>query len=109
VADGWCWFVLREEYCWLVAGGWFIVIEKYCWLVADKPSEQGVYLSFISTTHAWDPHVIPSPIFFTLPEPLPTGSMRAEAMLPLSIRRRRQWGIGEGRGGGPAAEASPRR
>jgi hypothetical protein len=41
VADGWCWFVLREEYCWLVAGGWFIVREKYCWLVADKPSEQG--------------------------------------------------------------------
>jgi hypothetical protein len=27
VADGWCWFVLRE---------------KYYWLVADKPSEQGV-------------------------------------------------------------------
>jgi hypothetical protein len=25
VADGWCWFVLREEYCWLVAGGWFVV------------------------------------------------------------------------------------
>jgi hypothetical protein len=20
VADGWCWFVLREKYCWLVAG-----------------------------------------------------------------------------------------
>jgi hypothetical protein len=20
VADDWCWFVLREEYCWLVAG-----------------------------------------------------------------------------------------
>jgi hypothetical protein len=40
VADGWCWFVLREEYCWLVAGGWFDVREKYCWLVADKPSEQ---------------------------------------------------------------------
>jgi hypothetical protein len=38
VADGWCWFVLREEYCW-----WLVaVIEKYCWLVADKPSEQGV-------------------------------------------------------------------
>jgi hypothetical protein len=30
VADGWCWFVLREEYCWLVAGGWFVVREKYC-------------------------------------------------------------------------------
>jgi hypothetical protein len=42
VADGWCWFVLREEYCWLVAGGWFVLREKYCWLVADKPSEQGV-------------------------------------------------------------------
>jgi hypothetical protein len=41
VADGWCWFVLREEYCWLVAGGWFVLREKYCWLVADKPSEQG--------------------------------------------------------------------
>jgi hypothetical protein len=41
VADDWCWFVLREKYCWLVAGGWFVVIEKYCWLVADKPSEQG--------------------------------------------------------------------
>jgi hypothetical protein len=34
VADGGCWFVLREEYCWLVAGGWFIVREKYCWLLA---------------------------------------------------------------------------
>jgi hypothetical protein len=41
LAGGWCWFVLREEYCWLVAGGWFVVREKYCWLVADKPSEQG--------------------------------------------------------------------
>jgi hypothetical protein len=41
VADGWCWFVLREEYCWLVADEWFVVREKYCWLVADKPSEQG--------------------------------------------------------------------
>jgi hypothetical protein len=42
VADGWCWFVLRDEYCWLVAGGWFVLREKYCWLVADKPSEQAV-------------------------------------------------------------------
>jgi hypothetical protein len=30
VADGWCWFVLREKYCWLVAGGWFVLREKYC-------------------------------------------------------------------------------
>jgi hypothetical protein len=36
VADGWCWFVLIEEYCWLVAGGWFVPREKYCWLVADE-------------------------------------------------------------------------
>jgi hypothetical protein len=43
VADGWCWFVLREKYRWLVAGGWFVVREKYCWLVADKPSEQADY------------------------------------------------------------------
>jgi hypothetical protein len=42
VADGWCWFVLREKYCWLVAGGWFVLREKYYWLVADKPSEQAV-------------------------------------------------------------------
>jgi hypothetical protein len=42
VADGWCWFVLREKYCWLIAGGWFVLREKYCWLVADKPSEQGL-------------------------------------------------------------------
>jgi hypothetical protein len=41
VADGWCWFVLREKYCWLVAGGWLVLREKYCWLVAYKPSEQG--------------------------------------------------------------------
>jgi hypothetical protein len=25
VADGWCWFVLREKYYWLVAGGWFVL------------------------------------------------------------------------------------
>jgi hypothetical protein len=28
VADGWCWFVLREEYCWLVASGWFCSERK---------------------------------------------------------------------------------
>jgi hypothetical protein len=30
VADVWCWFVLREEYYWLVAGDWFVVRGKYC-------------------------------------------------------------------------------
>jgi hypothetical protein len=44
VADGWCWFVLREKYCWLVADGWFVLREKYCWLVADETSEQAVEL-----------------------------------------------------------------
>jgi hypothetical protein len=44
VADGWCWFVLREEYCSLVAGGWFVLRGKHCWLVADKPSEQAINL-----------------------------------------------------------------
>jgi hypothetical protein len=47
VADGGCWFVLREEYCWLVADGWFVVREKYCWPVADKPSEQPCSTSLI--------------------------------------------------------------
>jgi hypothetical protein len=47
VADGWCWFVPREKYRWLVAGGWFVLREKYCWLVADKTSEQGVEWSKI--------------------------------------------------------------
>jgi hypothetical protein len=30
VADGWCWFVLRENYCWLVAAGcwWLIRSER---------------------------------------------------------------------------------
>jgi hypothetical protein len=37
VADGWCWFVLREKYCWLVAGGWFVLREKYSCLVVRKP------------------------------------------------------------------------
>jgi hypothetical protein len=50
VANGWCWFVLTEEYCWLVAGGWFVLTEEYCWLVADKPSEQGVSLIHSSRT-----------------------------------------------------------
>jgi hypothetical protein len=49
VADGWCWFVLREKYCWLVADGWFVVREKYCWPVADKPNEQGVYCCFTTS------------------------------------------------------------
>jgi hypothetical protein len=55
VAGGWCWFVLREEYCWLVAGGWFVLRQKYCWLVADKLSEQAdrcsLHLRHFNLTH----------------------------------------------------------
>jgi hypothetical protein len=51
VPDGWCWFVLREKYCWLVADGWFVLREKYCWLVADKPSERGVDLHYFVRAH----------------------------------------------------------
>jgi hypothetical protein len=46
MADGWCWFVLREKYCLLVVGGWFVLREKYCWLVTDKPNEQSVTCRF---------------------------------------------------------------
>jgi hypothetical protein len=35
LAGGWCWFVLREEYRWLVAGGWFVLREEYCWLISQ--------------------------------------------------------------------------
>jgi hypothetical protein len=48
VADDRCWFVLREKYCWLIAGGWFVLTEKYCWLVADKPNEQAGLPVFFS-------------------------------------------------------------
>jgi hypothetical protein len=50
VADGWYWFVLREKYCWLVAGGWFVLREKYCWLVADKPSEHAARRRWTQTS-----------------------------------------------------------
>jgi hypothetical protein len=38
VADSWCWFVLREKYCWLVAGDWFVLREKSAagwWLISQ--------------------------------------------------------------------------
>jgi hypothetical protein len=45
VADGWCWFVLREEYCWLM----LVCSERemYCWLVADKPNEHALNFVFL--------------------------------------------------------------
>jgi hypothetical protein len=52
VANGWCWFVLREKYCWLVCG-WFALREKYCWLVADKPSEQGDASNLDKKSQLW--------------------------------------------------------
>jgi hypothetical protein len=53
LAGGCCWFVLKEEYCWLVAGGWFILREEYCWLVTDKPSEQAVSFFSPSWCRSW--------------------------------------------------------
>jgi hypothetical protein len=35
VADGWCWYVLREKYCWLIVGDWFVLREKYWWLISQ--------------------------------------------------------------------------
>jgi hypothetical protein len=64
VADGWCWFVLREEHCWLVAGGWFVVRAKHCWLVADKPSEQGTTRSNMHRRFSWFVPCISSTSFF---------------------------------------------
>jgi hypothetical protein len=59
----WSWFVLKEKYCWLVAGGWFFLREKYCWLVVDKPDEQSVFergLVLVGRWHAassgWNKH-----------------------------------------------------
>jgi hypothetical protein len=57
VVDGWCWFALREEYCWLVAGGWFVLREKYCWLVADKPNEQAAYCKKQACRHNHSLHI----------------------------------------------------
>ena len=35
VAGGWCWFVMKEKYCWLAGGCcWFGMREKHCWLNA---------------------------------------------------------------------------
>jgi hypothetical protein len=71
VADGWCWFVLREKYCWLIACGWFILREKYCWLVADKPSEQGNRIS-------------PKPTDVSFASTAPTHHQRVVCCLPVS-------------------------
>jgi len=38
-ASGWCWFVVRENYCCMVGGWcWFGVRKKYCWLVEEAAS-----------------------------------------------------------------------
>jgi len=38
LADGWCWFAVREKYCWLASGWcWFGVREKHCcWLLTER-------------------------------------------------------------------------
>jgi hypothetical protein len=64
MASGWCWFIVREKYRWLVAGGWFVLREKYCWLVADKPSEQGEACVHPYLTPALPAPVMPMPCMF---------------------------------------------
>jgi hypothetical protein len=70
VAGGWCWFVLREKHCWLVAAGWFVLREKYCWLVADKPNEQGAHIGRLPRTENQDKcsksNIAPSALFAEL-------------------------------------------
>jgi hypothetical protein len=81
-ADGWCWFVLREEYCWLVAGGWFVVREKYYWLVADKPNEQGanVLMSIINKRYLSTPPTV------TLSKSFHTSYLRATPVEACKLR-----------------------
>jgi hypothetical protein len=49
VASGKCWFVLRKEYYWLVAG-------KYCWLVVDKRNESTAGWSCSQKVHHSQAH-----------------------------------------------------
>jgi hypothetical protein len=37
VIDGWCWFVMREKYCWLITSGWFVLRENTAgwWLISQ--------------------------------------------------------------------------
>jgi hypothetical protein len=46
VADGWCWFVLREKYCWLIAGGWFVLREK---VKSEEEYIPGNVISYVHT------------------------------------------------------------
>jgi hypothetical protein len=49
VADGWCWFVLTEKYCWLVVGGWFVLREKYLISQANKAFDYHLGLGLVSS------------------------------------------------------------
>ena len=50
---GWCWFAVRQKYCWLAGGWcWFDVREKHCcWL----PAEQSVPWQKLSPLHGARP------------------------------------------------------
>ena len=60
VTGGWCWFVMREQYCWLagswwlVASGWcwFNMREQYCWLVGWQ-AKRTERISFTLTRYAF--------------------------------------------------------
>jgi hypothetical protein len=55
VADDWCWFVLREKYCWLVGDGWFILREKYVgWWLISQTNKAVIFIS--SQGSGWEQH-----------------------------------------------------
>jgi hypothetical protein len=57
LAGGWCLFVLREKYFWLVAGGWFVLTEKYRWLISQANRTSPPLIGDIKTSS-------PSGVFF---------------------------------------------
>jgi hypothetical protein len=88
VAGGWCCFVLREEYWWLVTGGWFVLREKYCWLVADKPNEQAEndFHCPYSLEPAWTQGTNSSLTYFSLLEGLKFQAPLTKHKLKLVLR-----------------------
>jgi hypothetical protein len=46
VADGWCWFVLREKYCWLIGCGNVPHLMRRDIKAGDRSTRQGVVKLF---------------------------------------------------------------
>jgi hypothetical protein len=64
VADSWCWFVLREKYCWLVAGGWFVLRESIAgwWLISQANRALEASTHYFTAPHLQNPKTfVPNP------------------------------------------------